>query len=888
MTNAWDDVRAAIDAEDASAVAALMIGYSDAQRREVARELPGYLPIARQAGTRRDYERMRRHRDRWREFELLAAEAGRYVLDLPGATELLSQAPVVEDRWMEPMRVAGAGAIAGAAAVATWLTKRELEPTSMPGEAGDVPAILQAVAARPVAWQQDLAVRLALRLRGTRPQAGDRRVRLALELLRASGAEPPEHDPLTLAWVIDTPPGDLAGDPLLDAMLPRLFETEGTGRALESRQELPAALVELAAQGRIRRESLLGGCRTRFLRGGQAADLRFFVRLHDLLDPAPEEVAPHAGDYAAALSHGPANLADLALRQLRRLKVTPPVEAVEGLLYRREGRLVRAGLSLLDRAIKAADGDLDAYAPALAAALLCESAEARERAIKLAVRHAPRFGPLGAETIRQTVAMLPPGHGSELAPAFGAEPPPEPEPVRFVPVPLPAAPEPGPMPSISQARALARLRLAEFEWSQSELWLDGFVRMVAGGDREELAAELAPLAARCDDRAYRWFPWWETADWAGAMARELSEPGAERKAMPDGEVNPPRRVPEMTHGGAWRIVPLARFAEVYQAQLDGRLPPYLLATPTRDNGLLDAQALVERLEGYERDGVTALPLDLRQALLRLSRTVTPEVAARAARLTGQTGRTVCRWLTDRPAEPETVLRWETGERDGFVTSEFVSGPEYAEVLGDFLVPRMHEEICRLMLPVFAGHRELVAARSIYTVMSYGPQSRPSLRDLELLTLADGPGGPGLALLLAYYLLDDPDPDSDGGLQPLLHLAAAGDLPGAELGRQLAELLRRGCGAPSVAVAALREAAGRGAHREVWQVMTGLLPAYLPGPGERATSAHTRMIGLAAEVAEWADARGELAAVAELAGRARDSELVRHARRLHARLTACSP
>jgi hypothetical protein len=693
--------------------------------------------------------------------------------------------------------------------------------------------------------------------------------------------------------VIATPPGDLAGDPLLDVMLPRLFETEGAGRVLESHQGLPAALVELAAEGRIRRASLLGGCRTRFLRGGQAADLRFFLRLHDLLDPAPEEVAPHAGDYAALLSHGPANLADLALRQLRRLKATPPAEAVEGLLYRREARLVRAGLILLDRVLKAADGDLDAYAPALAAALLCESAEARERAIKLAVRHAPRFGPLGAETIRQTVAMLPPGHGAELARAFGAEAPPEPEPVRFVPVPLPAAPEPGPMPSIGTARALARLRLAEFEWSQSELWLDGFVRLVAGGhrdelvtrgDRDELVAELAPLAARCDDRAYRWFPWWETADWAGAMARELIEPGAERKVMPDGEVNPARRVPEMTHDSAWKIVPLARFAEVYQAQLDGRLPPYLLATPTRDNGLLDARALVERLEGYERDGVTALPLDLRQALLRLSRTVTPEVAARAARLTGEAGRAVCRWLTDRPADPEVVLRWETGERDGFVTSEFVSGPEYAEVLGDFLVPRMREEICRLMLPVFAGHRELVAARSVYALMSYGPQSRPSLRDLELLALADGPGGPGLALLLAYCLLDDPD----GGLRPLLHLAAAGDLPGAELGRQLAELIGRGFETPSVAVAALRQAAERGAHREVWQVMTGLLPAYLPGPGERATSAHTRMIGFAAEVAEWADARGELAAVAGLAGRARESELVRQARRLHARLTAGSP
>ncbi|WP_188189714.1 hypothetical protein [Nonomuraea sp. SYSU D8015] len=378
MTNAWDAVRAAIDAEDFSAVATLMIGYDDAQRREVARELPGYLPIARQAGTRRDYERMQRHQARWRELELRAEEMGRYVFAMPEASVLLSQGPEMEDRWREPMRVAGAGAIAGAAAVATWLTKRDFERSWMPREADDVPAILEVVAVRPVAWQQDLAVRLALRLRGTRPQADDRRVRLALALLRASGAEPPEHDPLTLAWLVATPLGDLAGDRLLDVMLPRLFEAEGAGRLLCDDQALPAALGKLAAEGRIRRAALLDGCRTRFLRGGQAADLRFFVRLHDLLDPAPEEVAPRADDYVALLSHAPANVADLALRQLRRLKTTPPAEAVEGLPYRREGKLVRAGLSLLDRVLK--DGDVDAYAPALAAALLCESPDARERA----------------------------------------------------------------------------------------------------------------------------------------------------------------------------------------------------------------------------------------------------------------------------------------------------------------------------------------------------------------------------------------------------------------------------------------------------------------------------------------------------------------------------
>ncbi|MFC7110656.1 hypothetical protein ACFQQB_65910 [Nonomuraea rubra] len=120
---------------------------------------------------------------------------------------------------------------------------------------------------------------------------------------------------------------------------------------------------------------------------------------------------------------------------------------------------------------------------------------------------------------------------------------------------------------------------------------------------------------------------------------------------------------------------------------------------------------------------------------------------------------------------------------------------------------------------------------------------------------------------------------------MLLLAASGGVPGAELGRQLAVLLKRGQDRPADAIAALAEAARLGAHREVWQVMTGLLPAYLPGPGERANSVHTRLMRLAAEVAGWAGARGEVPAVAELAGRARTSELVRQARDLHTLLTA---
>ncbi|WP_066948351.1 DUF6493 family protein [Microtetraspora fusca] len=891
MTNAWDEVRAAIDGEDAAAVAALVAGFDEERRREVARELPGYLPVARAAGRRRDEERERQAR--WMELQRQAERIGRPVYALAEARTFYTER--VGDLWIEPMRVAGAGTIVGAAAVVTWLNKRDFARFWEPDEIDDTAPILQAVAARPAAWQRDLAVRMALRLRAARPEP-DRRVRLTLELLRRTGAEPPEHDPLTLAWIAASRPGELDGDPLLDVMVPRLFAAEGVGRLLRADREWPAALAALARSGRIARATLLDGCRARFLRGGEAADQRFFVRLYELLDPAPDEVAPHLGDHLALLAFAPANVADLALKQVRRAGAVPPERAgaaVEGLLFRGEGRLVRAGLAWLDRLLKDPAGDLDAYAPALAAALVCESGDARDRAVKLAVKHAPRFGPLGAETIREVVALLPAGQGAELAEVFGGEPAlaPAPESVRFAPVPLPDVPPPAPMPPrVEGPETLVRLslQLSEFDWMSSERWLDGFVRLAGcpdGAERARLAATLAPLAARCPDRQFRWRPWWGTGDWAAAMARELAEPGAERRAHPEGRLTVAERVPGMTHAGLGKLMPLFRYAEVYQALVEGRLPPYLLGTPTRANGLLDAETLVERLEGYERDGVAALPLDLRQALLRLGRTVTDEVAERAGRLSGEAGRTVARWLTDRPEEPRVVLTWGTHQGDTRIASEFVSGPEYREVLGDLLVPRTHDESCERLLAVLAGHREPAAARSVYTLRTNWPLNKPSLEDLRLLVSADGPAGPGLCLLLAHFLLQGPD---GGAVLPLLQLAATGDLPGEELGRRLADLLSRDGNGHGEALAALRAAAEQGAQREVWQVMRGLLPACLPGPDERSTTAHTRLMRFAADVAEWAGARGELAVVARLAARTRGSELVRQARRLHALLTTETP
>ncbi len=786
MTEAWAAVRSAIDAEDAAAVAALVAGLGRDGRHEVARELPGRLPV---------------------------------VVVRPW-------------RWLVAMRVAGCGAIGGAAAVASWLCRRELRVWG--GE--EIAPFLLAISSRPPEWRADLALRLARRVREPGANA-----ELALGLLRATGAEPPAHDPLVHAWfasVLDAPAGRMAAalraDPLLDAMLPRLFEAGGV---LPARPGAPEALVSLTLDGRVPRATLLDGCLSRFLRRGSAAELRFFAGLHELLAPAADEVAARRRAYLALLPSAPGPVADLALRHLRRLGALPPGEAreaVDALLHRAEGRLISAGLGRLDR-LAAQDADvLDAFATGLSVALGAGAGETRHRAARLVVRHAARFTPAGAEPVLEAARLMPGDEGAEAVAALTGTPlpqagppesePPESEPPEsepFVPLPLRGAPAPERWaPPTLAAGWLGRARLAELDWRGAERWLDAFVRLAAT-DRAGLKGALA----------------------MPGLAREPGVP------PPDG------------------ALPEARFAEVHRALAADALPPYLLATPTHADGRLDPGELVSRLEGYERGGVEALPVDLRQALLRLPREAPGDVAERAARLEGPAGRAVAGRLagTDRPAEPCVTVRWE-----GHATGPRVS------VTGLPFEPA--GQGCDALLGVMPAHREAVAGRLVGDLAAM-----PSPDDLRALAAADGPAGDAVALILAHHLCAGA---RGGAVAPMLWLAASGDLPGEAVGRQLAALFRHGAGhSPSGAMAALRSAARQGAHLMVWEAVAALLGAALPGPGERATGTHTRLVAFAAEAAGWADARGAIPAVARLAAGQRVTGLVRECRRLHALLTA---
>ncbi|MGW4801441.1 hypothetical protein ACWEPC_54385, partial [Nonomuraea sp. NPDC004297] len=644
-----------------------------------------------------------------------------------------------------------AAAIGGAAAVVAWLDRRDLQDRRA-SDRRTFAVLDRVLSARPAAWQADFAVRAALKLRPAPRRRGgqDAMAGLVLAMLRRGRATPPVHDPLVVAWAENRPiAAELRADPLLDHLLPRLFEAEGVGGVLRDERADPpaprswlAALRRLAGEGRIGRDVLLDGCLRRFLRGGQAADLRFFVRLHELLDPAYDEVSKRRRDYLRLLPVAPGAVAEPALRHLRRLDDLDPgevTEAVRALLSRSERKLLTAGLTWLDELARDRAAELSSLAPDLGYAFACESADVQGRAVRLAVKHAKRFHGDGARAIREAAVVLPQELGETLASVFGGEAAGDAREAGFTPVPLPepAVVRAFPTPVVV-AGDLDGLP-AEGRWEAAELWLAGVVRL-SRIDRDGLAARLAalPPGVRPPEGC-----WPEVRHWAWEIARLLTEPQAGNACqvraggLPAGERLPAEgdvpgpQTGDVCRGRAGGLpagerlpgegdVPgphrflLRRWAEVCAAIEAATLPPYLLAEPTEANGLLDGAELVDRLAGYERAGAAPLPADLRQALLRLPREIPPGVAARAGRLTSPAGRAVARWMGGGRPEYATEIAWwylpvagmpGSGDRQvyrddheqvpGAVLDELETGfggPSAAEPLGEAVVrrPREHD------------------------------------------------------------------------------------------------------------------------------------------------------------------------------------------------------
>ncbi|MFV2179344.1 DUF6493 family protein [Actinomadura sp. LOL_016] len=483
---AWDGVRDAIDRKDPGRVMALVRKLDDAGRREVADALPGRLRELR-AG----------------------AEWG-----------------ILEHGLIEPLLLAGAGTIGGAAAAATWLCRRELEVR--PGRlqrSGLVRDLDKVTAARPAGWRADVGQRIADRLR-----VSDDRLEslwhMSASLTLSAGADAPAADGFVVGWALIADPSGLADDPFLDALVPRLFDADGVGAALaddetrarwdrEREGTWAEALAGLTGTGRLDRTALIDGCVSRFLRGGTARELRFFVRLHDRLDPADGEAAARVRDHVRLLPAAPSTVADLALRQVRLADDREPLdaslfgEAADALAFRPEKKLVRTGLTWLDRTARLRDR-VDATVRAVSAVFTSEALDLRERAVKIAVKHAGRVDGATRDAVRDAAAELPGDLRAAIAAAYGdVEASAGPAPVPSGPPPFVPRTPPAPIASLAElAEEFTRLRHAEFVWEPTERFLAALVEFAytdPAATRETLRP-LVPPDALTPDQTYGMHP----------------------------------------------------------------------------------------------------------------------------------------------------------------------------------------------------------------------------------------------------------------------------------------------------------------------------------------------------------------------------------------------
>ncbi|XRQ13623.1 DUF6493 family protein [Actinomadura welshii] len=872
----WDDVREAIDAGDTERVVRLVSALGEPVQRRVAKDLPA----------------------------------------LAEATRAASEFGWLDRDRQETLLLAGAGTISGPAAAASWLCRRDLQGWWRPDEFAALCAALCAVtAARSDEWRAEVAHRVAARIRV--PEENPVRWHLAAALARSAGAAAPASDGFVIGWADGgAQPQELAHDPFLETLVPKLFEVDGVGAALADEEHRgrwdpgykgtwAGELAGLARAGRLERTLLLDGCVSRFLRGGTAHNLRWFVRLHTALEPTEDETAARVRDYVRLLPTAPSTVAELALQQVRRAddlgRLDAPFfgEAADAVLFRPEKKLVRAALTWLDRTARKRDR-VDATLRALVAVFASDALDLRERAVRVAARHASRASEPVRAQIRDAAGGLPADLralvaevAGEVGAAVGPEQPAGPPP--FVPREPPA-----PIGSLSGlAEEFAALQRSSEDWRSAERFLAALVQFAyadADATREALAGPvkaLVPWIANTNPAVLR--------SWVAYPVRCLLLADAVRPASPARSYRENRR---LTSG--------ARFASPLEGFLSWRLReagagvgrvPLLLATPTTGSGHIDPDVLLERLERLEKAGAEPGQADLMQAMLRVPREIDPAAVARAKTLASPAGQRVAAWLADGglgdPAVGCAVIDGPGGTvrgrsvplPTGVLSTVDVPGDSDIAHLCAFPGDGRRDEGRPRFVPssghwpsVLPSHREVAAAHLAPSLAGTGDWAWGQGAIVNDLAEADGPAGAAAGTLLACALANRHQEERAGAVEAFLAFGARGDLPAAETGTALGRLAAQGRITVPRAVRALTAAADAGAHAEVLATLTAALPHALPGPGKPAPAGVPALLALATRMAESTGAKGAISAVGDVAARGGSSRLVKEAARLHRTLS----
>ncbi|ROO85067.1 hypothetical protein EDD29_2602 [Actinocorallia herbida] len=848
----WEEMQELIGAGDCAGVAVLANRLGDAGRKEVAGALPGYV---RSAGLRR-----------WDDPRTMAA------------------------------RVAGAGCISGAAAAAAWITRGEVRDARGPRLARQIVA---AVAHRPDAWRMDVARRLADRLRLADMTAwrADLAAWEVAALLHMEAREAPPTSPAFvvgwLGWRTYVPPKE---DPFFATLAPAIFDTDGVGEYLGGNEALavarqwdrpglrPRPLVEdLLVE--LDRPDLLDGCVRRFLRGGTARSLTWFVKLHALLAPDAAEATQRLRDYVRLLPLAVLSVAEPAFAAVRAADEAAPLEpalfreSADAVLFRPELKIVKAALSWLD---KTAGGRESATVEALAGVLGHENAAIRERSVKIAVKCAKAVDPLTAETVRQAAAVLPAPQRAEIAAAYGEVKAEEPAPV---PVLYPAVPrelEP-PISSAAELREAVVLHLTNISgtlpWPEIERLLAGLV--VHGpsltGELRALAEKHRPHILRKDlilhlmgiDLALHCLIFKRTADDLAQYVDTLMQ-----KANGFG-YSPP--APELMFR--------RRFVEA-ALHLGGPAP---LATPTSASGHVDPQEFAARLRAFQDAGRTPGTADLEQALLRLPG------GADAAILSGleSTAAHIARaWLTEgvlvEPVVTHRLLRLPLKDGSGdaprlAAAVSWAADLPSAALLGALPEPEKADDLwsgaAAWWPSALPSYREISAVQLLRQAVIW-PRIRCG-QDRTVLAFADakGPTGPATAALLLYALSSEHPADRAAALDALLSLAAEDALPAADLGRLLAALAED-LVLPRV-IPSLVDAVRAGAL--LWPLFAEAITAFLPTPDARPPAPFATLLAAASDYADLHHTRTPIAALTAWTPASRTTRAAKEATRLRTTL-----
>ena len=770
-----------------------------------------------------------------------------------------------------------------------------------------VDALVRVALARDVPWHAELGRRLLERA----TPASAELYPFAATLLARTGTPAPQPVPAgaVVGWLeaararlqgqgvrtAETAADALLADPLRLQPLPGLF-TDGVERGLALQVQvdhrgtslLPAGIAVLATRGLVDRSVLLAGAVERLLRGGSAADLRPYVLLLDHLAPTLAEWEPHGSDLVALTGSEAGAVAAEAQSVLHRLHGYGRVsdEAVleaSATLLRRSGKgTARAALSRLERMARRDDVDVEALARAAAAGFDHPSHDVAERALALVAAALPSLDESDRQDLAAAAVLLDPalaqsarevfggpsdavptgrstppvaapvpgstgGHGATAVASFGAVGPAahdsRPRPVR---TPWPVADaDPGEVASLlrgdhgsdlvaweSAFAGLIRLRATDPAGLREavadvgvEGWLGG---PQAGAIRTRLLREIRDDSLGGFADSVRSFFSRLTGS---SPARPTAEPSWD---VPDGMLVSP-----LPH--------LARLAEAAK-NLRDRPVPMLVATPSHTDGSIAVEVLLDRLTRAAHECWQPWPIDLEQALLRVTvpfdRVRALDLARAAHALATPAATALARWLEQGGLpDPEVTVSRVVPEPDGYDGGHPGSwlaptvapraappGPLTAALLDIPVtgvvqrhgngVERPSGNIGWLDLVPLPHHPEVQAAWMLPALTWYREYAgRPSAVALQSF---DGRAGTATGAVLAQLLLGEADARTTA-VDVALHLTGVGQQWGAWTALRVVDAVRHGS-VLTRAVEPLRTiAAGGGAHEVLVLLVTALPP-----------------------------------------------------------------